>query len=324
MTKNNNIFNYVIYFLLFFTFNHFFSKYTTKFEMDEERKNYKLIEKYLLNDSSLANSKKPIIWIHNAYERNSKKWNDFSSRGGENLNEPYKTLCIKSIIKKCGKSFNVCLINDKSFNKLIPGWSTELSKIASPIKENIRKLACYKLLYHYGGILVPNSFFCFNDLNNVFKNMNKDNYCFSFEKKCKHAFSENKLCANSYFIGSSKNNKVIDDLIRYQEIKSSSDHSFESNFKGGIEDEVMKHITNNKMKLLSGKLIGIKDNDEKFISIDQLLSEDYININETILGIYIPSDELNSRTKINWFTRMSIEQILESDMIISKHMLYHN
>ena len=86
---------------------------------------YDLIQEYLLNEWS---DKKPILWIHNHYQMNARKWKNFSSRNSKKLNQPYIQLCIQSIIKHCGNSFNIVLISDTSFQKLIPNWNIRSRK----------------------------------------------------------------------------------------------------------------------------------------------------------------------------------------------------
>ena len=51
---------------------------------------------------------------------NARWWKSFGSRNTKCLNQPYQYLTIKSIVDKCGEHFNICLIDDKSFEKLIP------------------------------------------------------------------------------------------------------------------------------------------------------------------------------------------------------------
>ena len=80
--------------------------------------------------------------------KNSRLWSSFYSRTSHELNQPYLHLTIKSIIEKCGESFNICLIDDQSFEKIIPGWTINLDNLASPIKNHIRQLALARMLYY--------------------------------------------------------------------------------------------------------------------------------------------------------------------------------
>ena len=84
---------------------------------------------------------------------------------------------IKSIINKCGSDFNICLIDDSTFSKLIPGWTTDFSTLADPIKSNIRNLALARLLYNYGGFLIPSSFICLRNMFSLYENFILRSYC---------------------------------------------------------------------------------------------------------------------------------------------------
>ena len=96
-----------------------YEKYKKRESFDDESKQYELVRKYLLNHSSLAQSKKPILWIHMNYDMNARSWSSFGSRNNDHLNQPYIFLTIKSIIDKCGSDFNICIIDDSTFGKIL-------------------------------------------------------------------------------------------------------------------------------------------------------------------------------------------------------------
>jgi hypothetical protein len=125
-----------------------------------EKDEYENVKQYLLNQSPLYGYNRPKIWIHTKYEYNSRKWKSFYSRSSYDLNQPYLHLTIKSIINHCGDDFNVCLIDDDSFAKLIPSWDVDMSKTIEPVKSHLRELGMVQLLYYYGGLVLPNSFIC--------------------------------------------------------------------------------------------------------------------------------------------------------------------
>ena len=129
---------------------------------------FNLIQQYLVNNSKIARSDKPVLWIHNDYKLNDRNWKSFGSRNTNELNKPIVYLTIDSMIKKCDKSFNICLIDDNSFNNLIPGWNIDLETIPEPNRKNYRQLGFLHLLYVYGGIHVPSSMLCFNNLIDIF------------------------------------------------------------------------------------------------------------------------------------------------------------
>ena len=91
------------------------------------------INKYLLEQDEILKSSKPILWIHIPREKNARKIKNLGSPNSDDLNMPYVYLTVRSIIEKCGKSFTICLIDDDSFKKLLPGWEIDLDKLKNPI-----------------------------------------------------------------------------------------------------------------------------------------------------------------------------------------------
>ena len=51
------------------------------------------------------------------------------------------------------------------------------------------------------------------------------------------------------------------------------------------------------------------------------MSNHYLNLYQGTYGVLIPSDEILSRVKFEWFARMSPKQVLESDTIIGNYLL---
>lgn len=286
-----------------------YRRFIEKYDNDDLRE-YKLIKKYLLSESSIAKSKKPILWIHIPYEINSRSWDSFYSRNTENLNQPYLYLTIESIIKHCGNSFKVCLIDDNSFNNLIPGWTIELNKVGSPMKEKIRQLAIAKLIYNYGGMIVPKSFLCFKDLNSIYNNYSNNNKMLVFETICKNA-TELDFIPDSNFYGATKNNNTIERYCNFLEILISKDYSHESNFLSET-GKWMYNETYNKFNVntINGKLIGVKDKNNKPVLIEHLFEDHYDDFQPSIYGVYIDDIELLKRTKFNWFCYLHENAVL--------------
>ena len=132
-----------------------YKKFESKCDNEDSQFNDNMIQKYLLSDVNLDNEKKPILWIHIPYEYNSRNWQSFGSRSSFDLNQPYLYLTVKSIINQCSDSFKICIIDDHSFDKLLPNWKIDMSRISNPISDNMRTLGFMKLLYKYGGLLCP-------------------------------------------------------------------------------------------------------------------------------------------------------------------------
>ena len=288
-------------------------------ETDEE---YQSIQKYLLDDVTLGKSKKPILWIFVPYEYNSRKWTSFGSRSSFELNQPYLYLTVRSIIKHCDNSFTICIIDDQSFHKLIPGWNINMNVISGEIKSNMRILGMMKLLYIYGGLHCPISFVCIKDLIGLYNKGTYDHKMFICETVNRNYISNTQnFYPNISFCGAPKENRMVKNIVHFIENMISVDNTAESIFLGKIDEYCNKQIHNHNIRMIDGSEIGVKTTEDKQIVLDDLLSNHYLRINKSAYGILIPSKELLNRTKFEWFPRMSEKQVLESNTIIGNYLL---
>ena len=299
-----------------------YSKYQSAEDEDEHIKNYRIVRKYLLNDSSLAQSKKPIIWIHMDYEANARQWQSFFSRKTDDLNQPYQYLTLKSIIDKCGRDFNICLIDDETFANIIPGWTVDLSLVASPIKTKIRQLALAKILYYYGGFILPSSFLCFQNLANIYYTLTQGDKMFVGELIARTDVSEQvNFFPSTKFMGCQKECPLMSHFISYLEVNTSTDFTAESHFTDGYGRWCYEKISRGDMNIIPADMLGVKDAAGKPVSIEVLMSNNFLNLSERVQGLYIPADEILKRTAYQWFARLSAKQALASDTMVGKYLL---
>lgn len=287
--------------------------------------NYNEIRKYLLNDSfnesALAKSKKPILWIHIPYEYNSRNWSSFGSRSSFDLNQPYLYLTVKSIIAQCDKSFFIVIIDDSSFDKLIPSWKINMNQISDPILSNMRQMAIAKLLYAYGGVNVPISFLCNKDLLGLYEKGTNGETMFICENVNTNVTSTNNMFyCDARFMGAKKNNDTMKQYIHHMQQLISQDYTAESVFKGECNKWCMDKMKKG-MRLIPGTDVGTKTIDEEPVIIDDLLNQNYIRFYENSYGIWIPADQILKRTNYEWFARLSKEQIFDSNAILAKYII---
>lgn len=319
-------FKYIITLIILIGVGILYDKYKIKNKIDEDIDNYELIKKYLLNDSSLANAKKPILWIHVDYAENSRHWYSFGSRRTNDLNQPYLYLSIASIINHCGNSFNIVIIDDNTFNKIIPGWTHDMSRLPNPIKCHFRQLALSKMLYNYGGMLVPPSFICMKNLIDMYNDGIEKTGMFVCEVVNKNVTSQygvSDFYTTNAFMGCIKENTSMRKLIEDIQILLSQDYTDEIAFQDKIQSMCNKLVLQNKSTLIRGCNIGTKNNQDEPVVIDDLLGNTHINFKKNVYGVYVPSDEILKRTKFEWFARQNIEQVLSSDTIVGKLLLVH-
>jgi hypothetical protein len=277
------------------------NRYEDKRLREEDTDNYETIQKYLLDDESLAKSKKPILWIHVPREYNTRNWLSFGSRSSYELNIPYLHLTVETIIKRCEESFTICIIDDFTFKKLIPNWSIDLSAISAPLLSNIRILGQLRLLELYGGVICPVSFLCFKDLIDFYDKQDM----FVCETHGSHF----------QFAGAKKDCHILKQVIELaQRSVSLSAHEFNKILNQFV-------YTSKKIRLVEGVRIGTKSIDDTDILVDDLMSNDYLKLYEGCSGILIPMDELLNRRKYEWFNRLSKRQVLESNTILGNYFL---
>ena len=317
-----NITNYILTFIALTTIGMLYDKYSKKFDLNNEERDVNLIKRYLLNENNVIMEEKPILWIHSSTEVNSRNWLSFKSRNNRNLNQTYLVLCIETAIKHCGNDFNICLINDESFGKLLPEWNIDLNGLTNPIKEHVRQLGLLKLLYNYGGMIIPNSMLVMRNLNELRSELLNSNNLLAGE-----LLSRNNISSKSRFFPShkilccNKNNDIVLNLINKMQVLISKDNTSDMDFTGELDREIYKECVRGNVSLINGKSLGVKTNDNEVILVDDLVGNSYLDLCKNIYGLYIPSEELLKRTKLNWFVRLQRNDILRSNTNIGKYLL---
>ena len=320
-----NYVNYVVFFVLIIGVGSLYKTWEMKELQKDKGKTNTHIKEFLLNRTNTQDIDiftRPFLWIHVDNELNARNWESFGSRSNRNLNKPYVYYCIKTIIQKCDKVFNICLIDDTSYKRLLENWTVDLDAVDITLRNKIRHLANAKLLYEYGGIVVPPSFVCSKSLKNLyFKNVNKHGI-FACEKLDDTSYvTDQRYLPDNTFMGGKRKHALMKEYCMYLEQLISTDYTSESDFKDSIGKYLSNLVNNKKMALVNGKHIGIKDANGKNILLEELFNTQYIDILEDAYGIYIPDKKLTLRTAYNWFLHIDIKSLLESELIISKYML---
>lgn len=321
----SGVLNYGVGFIVLLTAGILYERWREKDEMQKKIDDYELIKEYLLTESLLAKCEKPILWIPLEFSYNARYWQSFGSRSSTCLNKPYFSLCIRSIIEKCGGDFQICLIDDATFNNIIPGWNIKIQNLADPIKQHMRYLALTKCLYYYGGMVIPPSFICLQNLYPVYSIGTSNMEMFSGELVSR----SNTSAITTFFpsmkiMGCIKESSVMGNFINYLEQSISNDYTSEMEFTGGPEKWIYKKALENKVLIINGNVFGVKDAQGNAIGLETLLGDVDFKIHKKTKGIYIPADDLTIRTSLNWFDRLSVRQVLESETLVGKYLLASN
>jgi hypothetical protein len=314
--------NLFILFFILIVVGFLYRRFEDKERKEESSDIYESIQKYLLDDDTLAKSKKPIMWLHVPYEYNSRNWLSFGSRSSFDLNQPYLYLTVRSILKHCDDSFTICLIDDNSFKKLIPNWNINMTTISDPILSNMRMLGMMKLLYIYGGMICPISFVCLKNLKELYIKGTRGEKMFVCETIDRNITSTDiDFYPNLSFCGAPKECETVRELCNFIQRTASHDYTADVKFLGEFDKWTKQRIHNKTMNMIDGQEIGTKSIEEKQIVVDDLMSNHYLDLYQGTYGVLIPSEEILNRVKFQWFARMSQKQVLESDTIIGNYLL---
>ena len=320
MLKNTSL-TYVVFAIGLVAVASFFgNSFRDKIIDSESKDDYELVKKYLLNDSAMYGKNRPKLWIHSSYEVNARKWKNFMSRTSTDLNQPYLYLTVQSIINHCGDDFHICLVDDDSFEKLIPSWTMDLTQVPEPMKTRYREMAMVQLLYVYGGMIVPNSFLCTKPLIEIYTQGIAKKIPFVAEKIYFSGKQTNLFMPDIHFMGSPKENKHLQELIFFLNSQTSGHFQNETVFDGRIEKWCMSEVSQKRMDLIDGQVIGIKTKIGKPILLEDLMSNHFLATDSSVMhGIYIPKTELLRRPKFQYYAILPVDQVLEADNILSKY-----
>jgi hypothetical protein len=291
-----------------------YSKYQNTEEIFESYEHYKLVSDYFIGDD--MHKSKPILWIYTPTEINARNWNDFYSRNTLKLNQPYLQITMKSIFDKCKDSFNVCLINDDVFNRLL-NWNIVIDDLSAPVKNHYRQLGMSMLLYEYGGIIVPPSFLCVKDLHDMYTSGLGKSTMFVVENINRTVTHDQEMyLPDVQMMGCRKKSLLMKKLVDFQE-SLFLDKTNQPDFIGNVSLWCKKQ----EITIIDGMYIGVKKVDNTPVNVSELLGNNPVTIADCTYGIYLPQEEILYRSKYSWFARMSTQQILKSDLTISKYML---
>ena len=318
---------YFFIFIIVLIISTFGKKLTDKFDSLKKNDEYELIRKYLLNDSSFGNNK-PKLWVHSKFMNRSQVWKSNETSASSELEHPYINLTVESIVECCHNDFNICLIDDDSFSKLIPDWDSEINSLPDPHKKNHRDLGMTTLLYIYGGIILPNSFVCLKSLKQLYEDNTSSSKPFigEFVNNKNITIKNDKripFIPDSIFIGAKKEDIVIKEMIEFHKKIAYNPHfSSEHVFKGKLNEWCLNMINLNRLIMIDGQNIGTKTVDTKPIILEDLMEDNVLSLHHDCFGLYIPHEEMMIRTKYQWFTLSSIEDVITSKTAIAKYLEY--
>lgn len=275
-------------------------------------------------DSFKRGSKLPVIWIYlNNSDVNSRSWYDFMGRSSRVMNIPFLNLCYETIVKHTKIHFRVEVISGLSdLAGRLGGWEALPEPLRNPdtfVKAADINWIRAAVLAKFGGLWVSPSTLWIRNL----KPLPKDKVVF-FGMNTQETYATKTSIPAFDVVWSPKPEHPV--WVEWEGVARER-----LNFRtGGTEfrqDEFADF--ENSLKKFSDQIhvirlpeISRKGANRRRIELEDLITTTgsthaSFDIPKESMYLPIPLAELMQREKFGWFLRMSEDQILTSDMVIS-------
>jgi hypothetical protein len=272
--------------------------------------------------------KLPVLWIYlNNSEVNSRRWTGFEERSSRVINIPFLNLCYESCIKMNGKDYRVDVIGGLSDLAVrMGGWDTLPTPLQNPeaiVREPELNWIRSAVLAKWGGLWVSPATLWLKPMGPLPKHVvlfgSDDEVTFvgdggTYAPSLRVAWSpipEHPTWVNwEEKVRTRLEKRAGGAEFRRDHMSDAVDAITEANARQQpIEVRPMAELTR---KGGAGRRIQIED----LLTAGQ---DGEVHFDLTCEAVYVPIPwpEIQERRAYGWFLRMSEEQILESDLVIS-------
>jgi len=120
---------------------------------------------------------------------------------------------------------------------------------------------------------------------------------------------DGSLSADIGFIAAKKHSHTLNNIVKHLESVAADDLTSASVFIGEtsmfIKDKLLEP---GYAKIVAGSQLGVLKDDGSQVQIEELLGTEPIDFNKNMYGIWIPWQQILSRSAYQWFSRMSVKQ----------------
>ena len=268
--------------------------------------------------------KKPTVWVYlNSSDVNSRSWNDFMGRSSKAINLPFLNLCYETIVKHTKQHYHAEVITGLAdLAGRLGGWDKLPDTMRNPdmfIREPEMNWIRAAVLAKFGGLWVSPSTIWLKHMDAL----PKDKVVF-FGTNTDETYSTNNSVPALDVIWSPKAQHPVwvewENTVRERLNFLTGGSEFRHDERRDFAETLNKFP--NDIQVLRLPEISRKDAPRRRIQLEDLLersgsADAAFDIPSN--GIYMPIAlaELLQRENFGWFLRMSEDQILDSDMVIS-------
>lgn len=301
-----------MYFILKITFDYF--------DKSNKIDTYDLEGYIYKKNFSLKSLSKPIIFIHLPNNTRLVPLEHRDITKVPEINDAILYLNIKSVIRHCGKSYDIVIFDNTNVIDLLDDDSddiistTRLTHISGQNQTNWENYAKCKILYKYGGIMMEPDFYFTNQINpHIFKT--KQLKITSYANEGVHVSNKHSIPHFNKLMIAQKYDPDLEILMQY--IAAIYEYQYDNTL---MKFDNM-HDKLSQLHLLDPKMFGIQDKEDNIIQLrDWMSANKEMILDENSFCIYINRDLLQRSRHYGWMLNMSESQILNSNTNIGKFM----
>jgi hypothetical protein len=230
-------------------------------------------------------------------------WENFGSRTSTRLHLSIVNLCVKSIIDWCSQSYDIVLFTDQDIQEILKP-KVDLSTLSGDVLDKHRQLYILEILHEYGGILVPHTLY----LRNSLKTQDLGDRWYVCDSVNTQSVSVSQRLPSAFLMGAPAKDCQLREYIDF--LYKQENEAYEENY-----------FIQNRVFVLDGTVFGTKDKNGQNITLDDLMSNQKINLPEYNVGLYMPYQELMTRNYYKWYCKMSERQVLKTNCAFSYYMI---
>jgi hypothetical protein len=223
--------------------------------------------------------------------------------------------------RRCNDDFDIMLIDDTSFAKLLPDWTHgDISRIIQPRKTRLREIGLASLIYKYGGMILPGSFVCARNLIGLYNDSLENTDMFVGAIADTGTFESlpvaTRYTRSANILGARKGAAVLQEFI--EELGHGIHHDLlKSEYTRPAE--VSKWLSA-RTDIAETRLTGFTDVFGKEITIERLFSDADIELSIHDYGLLLPGAAILRRRKYGWFAQLTATEILASQVFAAKYI----
>ena len=94
------------------------------------------------------------------------------------------------------------------------------------------------------------------------------------------------------------------------------DYTNEPEFLNKINKIFLDGVDSHEINVINGEYLGLYDNKRELITMQIMLGDYDVEVNNKAYGMFIPIDEIINRLHYDWFSKLTVNEIADSNTFI--------